>query len=127
MRYLGIEVDNALAIAEQIDGDISEGDGHNLVDGVRFAAAKIVSQIADHDFVAGTAANFLAQSFADIHFFAMPVSIGLSVFLDRAFFPDRAFGYDDQCVMAGIIAFIFGEKLGDAIDVEGIFRDQAAS
>src|SRR2546430_12503260 len=43
-------------------------------------------------------------------FRSMPVSIGLSVFLDRAFFPDRAFGYDDQCVMAGIIALIFGEK-----------------
>ena len=69
------------AVAQHIDGDIGEGDGHELVDGVGLAAAQVVGQVADHDFVAGAAADFLAQGLADVGFLAMAVGVGFAVFL----------------------------------------------
>ena len=47
-------------IEEHFYRDVGEGDGYELVDGVGFAAAQVVSQIADHDFVAGAAADFVS-------------------------------------------------------------------
>src|SRR5438445_9470156 len=45
------------AVAQHVNGDVGEGDGHELIDRVGLAAAQIVSQVADHDFIAGTLAD----------------------------------------------------------------------
>src|SRR5712692_5691057 len=114
------------AVAEHVDGNVRESDGDELVDGIRLAAAQVVGQVADHDFVPGAAANFFAQGLADVRLFTMTVGIGFAVFLHGAFLPDGAFGNDDESVVAGVVALVFGKKFGDAVDVERIFGNEAA-
>jgi hypothetical protein len=114
------------AVAEHVDGDVGESDGDELVDGVGLAAAEIVSQVANHDFVAGAAADFFAEGLADVGLFAVAVGVGFAVFLHGAFLPDGAFGNDDESVVAGVVLLVVGKKLGDAVDVERIFGDEAA-
>src|SRR5579859_1125654 len=115
------------AVAQHVDGDVGESDGDELVDGVGFAAAQVVGEVADHDFVAGAAANFVGEGLADVCFLAMAVGVGVTILLHGAFFPDRAFGNNDESVVAGIVFLVVGKKLGDALDIEGIFGDEAAS
>src|SRR5713226_4558082 len=115
------------AVAQHVDGNVGESDGDELVDGIGLAAAQVVGQVADHDFVAGAAANFFAEGLADVRLFTMTVGIGFAVFLHGAFLRDGAFGNDDESVVAGVVALVFGKKFGDAIDVERIFGNEAAS
>src|SRR6266446_10349432 len=76
---------------------------------------------------AAAPANFLAEGLTNVGLFAVAVGIGFAVFLHGAFFPGGAFGNDDERVVAGIVALVVGKKLGDAIDVEGILGNEAAS
>src|SRR5229473_8487962 len=113
------------AVAEQVDGNVCESDGDELVDGIGLAAAQVVGQVADHDFVPGAAANFFAEGLADVRLFTMTVGIGFAVFLHGAFLPNGAFGNDDESVVAGVVALVFGKKFCDAVDVERIFGNEA--
>src|SRR5882762_4683957 len=87
----------------------------------------MVGQIADHDFVAGALADFFAEGLTNVHLFAVAVRVGFAIFLDAAFFPHGAFGNDNKSVVAGIVALVVGKKFGNAIDIKGIFGNEAAS
>ena len=74
---------SADALADQVHGNVGEGDGHDLVDGVGFSAAQVVGEIADHGLFAGAAMNLFAERVADVHLFLVPVGIGFAIFGDR--------------------------------------------
>ena len=114
------------AVANQIERDICEADGGDLVNHVWFAGAQIVSQIAVDNFVAGALANFLAENLADVGFLAMAEGVGFAIFLHFALFPNRAFRSDHERVAAGIIFLVFHDQVADAAHVKRIFGNQAA-
>ena len=98
------------AIEHHLYRNVREGDGHHLVDRVRLTAAQIVGQVANHDFAAGSLADFLAKRLTNIDLLAMPIRIGLAVLADGAFLPGRSFGNHHQSIVAEVVLFIFGEN-----------------
>src|SRR5882762_9324654 len=114
-------------VAKHIDGNIGISDADKLIDRVGLAATEIVRQIADHYFVAGALADFFTEGLTNVDFLAVTVGVGFPIFLDAAFFPYGAFGNDNKSVVAGIVALVVRKEFGDAIDVKGIFGNEAAS
>src|SRR5277367_3379808 len=56
----------------------------------------------------------------------MAISVSLTQLIHLAFFPDRAFGYDNQRIVARVIFLVFHQKLGDAGEIKWVFRNQAS-
>src|SRR5580692_2799235 len=71
-------------------------------------------------------ADFRAEGFADAGLFAMTVRVGLAVFLYGVAFPFRAFGDDQQRIVAGIIALVRHDDLDQFIEIHLVFGDAAA-
>src|SRR6185295_3555678 len=86
------------SFANQVDGDVSQRDGDNLVERIWIATAEVIREIADHGFLASALSDLLAQRVANVHFFLVPISIGLAIFLNGAALPDGALGGDDESI-----------------------------
>src|SRR5262249_44345815 len=118
-----VEGSHASAFAAQhgFERHVAERGGDHFVDEVRLAATEIVGKIAHDAVFLGSIANFGGEGFSNAHLFAMTESVGLAVFLRLVSGPARAFGNDEQSVVARGVALFGEEQIYQLLEIHFIF------
>jgi hypothetical protein len=75
------------AVADQVDGDVGEGDRDHLVERIGLARAQVVGQLGVHRVLAGALLDLLGQREADVDLAPVAVGVGLAELAQRPALP----------------------------------------
>jgi len=121
-------------IEDEVQREVAVSHRHDGIEGVGIAGADQVAEFLadDFDFLAfvefgGTILHFFGDDVADTAKLLVAVGVGFATFEDHfAAFEHGAFGNQDRGVVAGIFVAVGDQALGEIVDVEFVFGDDAA-
>ena len=102
-----------LAGLDQVHRDVRERRRDHRVDRVGFAGSQVVGQLGRERLDPGPRPKLVCKRLADVRLVAMPEGVGLADVGHLGTLPDRAFGGDDERVVARVGLVVGGQDLGE--------------